>query len=173
MHWGRSVQILLGVLALVFLICLGVKWLEKKFPDDQFDERQKIARCKAYRLSDWIGKIYFSLLALYLIKQDGGEGGIATYILVLFGVVLKSLVFRVYCVLTHSDNPLGEKPFLRIILRLGIGILALGLSYRVKSLEPGVSGGIGDTGALKVLLGIDFIGLAAIDILHILWENKE
>ena len=173
MSLGSNILILLGMLALVFVICLGTRWLERRFPDDYFDERQKIARGKAYRLSDSIGEIYFFLLALYLMKQDGGEGCIAPYILVLFGVVLKLLVFRVYCVLTHSDTPLGEKPYLHIILRLSIGILALGLPYRWKSLDPGVSGGMGDAGASKVLIGIFILSWAAIDIFHILWENKE
>lgn len=41
----------LGVLILLVLVCLGAVWLERRFPGKRFDERQKIARGNAYRLS--------------------------------------------------------------------------------------------------------------------------
>ena len=63
----NAVFLLLGILALLVAVCLGVVWLERRFPGKKFDERQKIARGNAYRLSSWVGNVYFLVILAIMI----------------------------------------------------------------------------------------------------------
>ena len=42
---------ILAALAGIVLLCLGVLWVQKRYPSEEYDERQKIARGKASSLA--------------------------------------------------------------------------------------------------------------------------
>ena len=42
---------IVGILAGIVLLCMGVLWVQKRYPSEDYDERQKIARGKASSLA--------------------------------------------------------------------------------------------------------------------------
>lgn len=105
--------ILWTVLAILLLVavCAGVIWLEKKYPGEGYDERQKIARGNAYRLSFWIGFLYFFGLEIAaILNREWNGASVDLYLLLLFGITLQAIAFHIYCLLTHAALPLSENP---------------------------------------------------------------
>lgn len=102
-----------AVLAVLLLVavCAGAIWVERKYPGESYDERQKIARGNAYRLSFWIGLLYFFGLGIAaILNREWNGAAVDLYLLILFGIMLQTLTFHIYCVLTHSALPFSENP---------------------------------------------------------------
>ncbi len=108
---------LLGGLAMIVLVCIGVLWVEKKFPGKLYDERQKAARGNAYRLGFFLGLLWWFLGAL--LWDALGDWLILYFFL---GLEVQALAFHVYCLLTHAALPMSEKPWTPI---LSYGLLAV------------------------------------------------
>jgi len=100
---------LLAVLAGIVLLCLGVIYLEKKMPVKNFDERQKQAHGRAYRISYWVGLVYYLIAMLVCVNQVGKEKTIEPYLLFLFGIMLQLTVDATYRMMTNCDLPLYQK----------------------------------------------------------------
>ncbi len=100
----------LGGLAVIALICVGTLWLEKNFPGEQYDERQKIARGSAYRVGFFVGLIWLFLGVL--IWKELGDWLMLYFFL---GFEAQALAFHFYCLLTHAALPMSEKPWTAII----------------------------------------------------------
>ena len=58
-----------AALAAIVLLCLGVIWVQKRYPSENFDERQKLARGKASTLALIVGVVYFLGVCLWLLNQ--------------------------------------------------------------------------------------------------------
>lgn len=110
--------ILLGLAAIVAL-CFAALWLEKHFPMTNFDERQQIARGKAYRLSFGVGIIWIIVSILYM--SFGGNMDNMPVIL-WFSFLAQTITFHIYCLLTHAALPMSQKPMTAI---LSYGLLTL------------------------------------------------
>ena len=63
------ILLICGVLLGIVLFCLGVIYLEKKFPTEEYDERQMQAKGKASRLGMITGMIYFLVVIVILLNQ--------------------------------------------------------------------------------------------------------
>lgn len=124
----NSVFLLLGLLGLLVAVCVGIVWLERRFPGKRFDERQMAARGRAWRFSGIVGTVYYLLVFVYFLRCDSrGSFEIAPYLLMFGGIALSSLSFHIYCLLTHASLPLGDKPF-----RSAITAAALAVMYFVR-----------------------------------------
>ena len=104
----KVVGMIVGTLALVIVLCAAAVWIEKKFPGKEYDERQKAARGRGYRLSFWVGFAYFVGVALVLLQQVDGEKTVEPYLLVFIGLMLQGVVEHTYCLFTHSALPLSQ-----------------------------------------------------------------
>lgn len=115
----------LGVLSTLVLICAAVIFLERKYPSEKYDERQKIARGNAYRVSFWVGAVYYLAVIAILIQQVDSPKTVEPYLLIFCGFVLQVMVMHIYCIFTHAALPLSEKPGVAVVSYLVCGVLYL------------------------------------------------
>ena len=113
-----AVGIIILVLASIVLLCFGAVWLEKRYPVQEYDERQKAARGRAYRLSTITGLVYYTCVAFVLIFQVDGKKTIEPFLLVVMGIILQGLVLHTYSILSHAALPLSGKPVATILSSL-------------------------------------------------------
>lgn len=110
---------LLAGLSVIILLCFGVLWLERNFPMKTYDERQQVSRGKAYRLSFFVGAIWWFVSIVYL--TFGGNSDNVLLVLWL-GFFVQAMTFHMYCLLTHAALPLSQKPMTTI---LSYGLMAV------------------------------------------------
>lgn len=107
MSVGMVLLLIFGALVALVLLCLGAIWFEKRAPGEDYDERQKIDRGNAYRISFHVGVVYFLGVLIYLELSKNME----YVILLLFvGMELQLMTFHIYCLLKRSALPLSKKP---------------------------------------------------------------
>lgn len=165
--------IIIGVLASVIVLCAVAVLVEKRFPGETFDERQKIARGRGYRLGFWVGILYYVGIALVLVGQVDGEKTVEPFLLVLMGIILQAMVNHTYCLMTHSALPLSQSRIWAIFGYVVCGTLQF-CSFRIWSVRDGfalVGHGTAAWGAL--IAGCCFFYLAVLHIIQIALEWKE
>ena len=166
----QGLLITLGVLLALVLICAVTIWLERKFPSAKFDERQKIARGNAHRLSSLVGDVYGLVVLTILIRQVENEKLIEPYLLVFGGLLLQVMVLHIYCILTHAALPLSEKPGVAVASYLFVGTFYL-LSTDFSGPFPLVGKGSEVWAWLGVM--VSFYALAVMHIIYLLRREKE
>ena len=114
--------VMVGILLFLVLLCMAAIWMERKFPSEKYDERQKNARGYAYRLSFWVGAIYYLVLIAIMIRQVDRPKTVEPYLMIFWGFLLQVMAMHIYCILTHASLPLSEKPGVSIICYLFCGI---------------------------------------------------
>ena len=122
---GKIILITLASMTGIVLLCLAVIWLEKKFPGKRFDEMQISSRLKGTRAAFWIGMLYYLVTVPILIGQVDGEKTIEPYLLVTIGFLMQMMILYTYCLLTHSNLPLGDNPLVAIGSYAFIGLTQL------------------------------------------------
>ena len=126
MSTGLIVFLFAIVIAAIVVAGVLAVYLERHFPTDKYDERQKIARGNAYRFSHWTGMVYYFGLLVYFIFHTGKQEWILEpFVLIMIGILLQLQSFHIYCIMTHSALPLGEKPLPTIVGYVVLGILYL------------------------------------------------
>ena len=168
----NAVFLLLGILALLVAVCLGVVWMEHRFPGKKYDERQMAARGRAWRFSGIVGMVYYLLIFAYFLRCDSrGSFEVAPYLLMFGGIALSSLSFQIYCLLTHASLPLGDKPF-----RSAITAAALAVMYFVRS-TPDLPGFVqeswGSNFWVRLILTVFWACMALIYLIDWLREVRE
>ena len=166
----NAVFLLLGFLALLVVVCLVAVWLERRFPGKRFDERQKIARGNAYRLSSWVGNVYFLVILAIMIRWPDLTRFVEPYLLIFLGLELEVMVMHIYCIITHASLPLSEKPGMAVGCYLFVGAMYLSMN---RSNEPLCLVGYGSNRVIWLSLGIYFLALAVMHILSLLRREKE
>ena len=155
-------------------ICALTVYLEREFPSEKFDERQKIARGNAHRFSWWIGMAYYFGLMVYFVFHVGkNEWVLQPFLLLTIGILLQLQSFHIYCLMTHSALPLGEKPIPTIISNL-----VLGCMYLVQFFAYPVPDNVGYAGAdsmnlFRLLISADFFCLAILHLIAFIRDRKE
>lgn len=173
-----SVGNVFGIVALIFagimLLCLGALWLEKRFPSEQFDERQLMSRGKACGLGLSVGSVYFVTALAIMVKQVDGEKWIEPYLLVFFGVMLQTMVMSTYGVLTHSYLSFQQKPIISIV---GFGFCGAMQLITFSSHWREYGGlhlvGHGSFAWVPLIAGSCFLYLAAVLLVQYLFREKE
>ncbi len=164
---------MIGILAAIVVLCAGVIYLERKFPGESYDERQKLSRGNAYRLSFWIGFFYSLAVLMILIRQVEGEKTVEPYLLIFFGAVIQAIVYHTYCILTHSALPLSEKPVVTIVCYALTGLLQLWYIGDKAELFPLTFVGKESSVWINILCGAGFFYLALIHTINLLRKEKE
>jgi len=168
---------IIGIIAAIHIgiivLCFAVQWLEKHYPSEEFDERQKLCRYRAGRLGQWVGLIYYLIVAVILVGQVDGEKTIEPFLLVMLGIVLQVTVDHTYCLLTHSALPFSQKRTAAIAGYLFCGVLQI-LSFAIShDIHPLSLTGHGSSGWVNLIVGIDFLYLALMHVLQLLWREKD
>ena len=158
----------IGVLLALVLLCAVVIFMERKYPSENYDERQKQSRGRAYRLSFWVGLIYYFTVMCIMIFDE--IASVEPYLLLFFGFVLQIMVLHIYSVMTHAAVPLSEKPGVAIVSYLVAGVLNLLMNDYSKPI-PLV--GERSIAAIRPVLGILGLALAAMHLIQYLRDRKE
>nr|MBQ8243891.1 hypothetical protein [Oscillospiraceae bacterium] len=164
--------VILLVFAAIVLLCAGVIWLERKFPSDEYDERQKLAQGRASRLGFLTGILYFGAVTVVLLQQVEGEKTIEPWLLVCIGFFLMIMVDHTYCFLTHAALPLSQKPMTSIVCYGVAG--AIQVWYTVDAVEwvPLSLTGHGTGGWIHLLTGISFLYLSLMHLIQYLRSKR-
>lgn len=163
-------------LALVFVValCVAAVWIEKHYPGEDYDERQKLAKGRAYRLAFWTGLVYYFCVAFFFLSQAEKEKVIEPYLLVAWGLLLQVMVDHTYCVITHSALPLSQKPGMTIVSYLMCGGLQLVNFYQFY-MRYGAVSFVGADSAKWIFLtaGICFYYLVVLHAIQLLRDRRE
>lgn len=164
---------IVGVLALVMALCAAAVWLEKKFPGKEYDERQKIAKGRGYRLAFWVGILYYAVIGIVLIGQVDGEKTVEPYLLVMIGLMLQAMVDHTYCLFTHSALPLSQNRVVTVFGYVVCGTLQL-VQFRIWSKRDGLAlVGHGSSPWIWLIAGCCFFYLTVLHVIQALMERKE
>ena len=168
-----GVLVIVCVFAAIVILCAAAVWMEKKYPGKEYDERQKLARGRGYRLSFWIGILYYVIIALVLIGQVDREKTIEPYVLVLVGVILQAMVNHTYCLMTHSALPLSQNRVWAIFGYVVCGALQF-CQFHIWQERDGLSL-VGHRSAAwgALIAGCCFFYLVALHMIQMLLERKE
>ena len=175
MSTGLVVFFFAIVFAAMLAACAFTVYLERNFPSEKFDERQKIARGNAYRFCHWVGLVYYFGLMVYFTFHTGkDEWPLEPFLLLVIGILIQLQSFHIYCVMTHSALPLGEKPMPTIIgyLVLGTMWLAMYFGQYIPEDTPYLSGAE-SMNLFRLLTALDFYALAAMHLIGLLRKEKE
>ena len=164
------IMMTIGVFAAMLIFCAGVIFIERKFPSERYDERQKQARGNAYRLSFWTGMVYYLVVMTVLTFRIGKDMPIEPFLLVFGGLLLQVMVSHFYSILTNSALPLSEKPGVAVLSFSFCGILQLA-SHDYSQPIPLV--GWGSQAWVTLLAGVSFLILALLHLISILRREKE
>lgn len=164
------IMMTIGVFAAMLIFCAGVIFIERKFPSERYDERQKQSRGNAYRLSFWTGALYYLAVMVFLTFRVGKELPIEPFLLVFGGLMVQVMVSHFYSILTHAAMPLSEKPGIAVLSYLFCGILQL-VSHDYTKPIPLV--GQGSQKWVALIVGVSFLILALLHLISILRREKE
>lgn len=178
MSVGIVVLLFAVVIAFIVMACLLAVYVGWNFPSDKYDERQKIARGDAYRFSHWVGMVYWLGLLVHFVMHTGeGEWMIEPFLWLVIGILIQLQSFHIYCLVTHSALPLGEKPLPTIV-----GHFVLGGTYLMMYIDQYIpldaAEAAGYDGAmsfnlLRLLISLDFFALAVMHLIAYLRKEKE
>ena len=157
-----------GVLVALVLLCWVTIWLERKYPSENYDERQKQARGNAYRLSFWVGIVYYFTVMCVMIFGDGIA--VEPYLLLFFGFMLQIMVLHIYSVMTHAAVPLSEKPGVAVISYFAVGVMNLLMNDYS---QPFPLVGERSISSVRPVLGIFALALAGMHLIQLLRDRKE
>lgn len=174
---GKSLSYVLGVIAgilLVFLVYGILRVVTKrrgKCANAQFDERQVVARGRAYRYAFFT--VLFYLLGWGLFELAADIRLWDTYTGCFLGVFLSVTVFAVVAILNDAYFAVNEKPatYLGIfalvtVLNLGIGVWNLATGG-----EPIVEHGILTYHSVNLLVGGMFLIITIVAAVRV-WQGK-
>lgn len=168
----NTLLISFGVIAVLVLLCMLVVWLEKHGPEGDYDERQRLARGNAYRISFFFGVAYIFFLVCYLDISDSTVLPETLSTLLTVGILVELMVFHIYCLLTRAALPFSGSP---ILTSASYGLCALFnlVSYLSYSNRPGYLRNEDTFNILHLLLGICFASLAVMYLISAFWKEKE
>lgn len=175
MRLSSVIGVLVAIVAAIIGVCIAARFLEKHFPRENFDERQKIARGNAYRVSFWLGIVYNLGVLIYLSGlMDGRKPLIEPYLLAVGGFWLVTLCFHGYCLLADAALPLGQKTKGMAIGYLMIGGMQLSMALSRYRRHPVLSlVGRESHTVMMLMLGVFFLSLSAMYAIRSVWQEKE
>lgn len=175
MKLSSLIGVLVAIVAAIIGVCIAARFLEKHFPRENFDERQKIARGNAYRVSFWLGIVYNLGVLIYLSGlMDGRKPLIEPYLLAVGGFWLVTLCFHGYCLLADAALPLGQKTKGMAIGYLMIGGMQLSMALSRYRRHPVLSlVGRESHTVMMLMLGVFFLSLSAMYAIRSVWQEKE
>jgi len=139
---GANHQMLADVLRIILILALMVFILSRKSSGiKEYDERQYLARSKAYRAAFWMLAGYFFLYAFLndVCEIRWADLTTATFI----GFFLALSVFAIICIITDSFFSFRDKPgqrfiFLPVLFAANLLLFALNLADGTSILTDGL-----------------------------------
>ena len=169
----EAIGLIVGILVFIIALCAGAIWVEKRFPGQEYDERQKIAKGRGYRLGFWFGIAYYLGVSLILLWQVDGERTVEPYLLVFAGIMLQGIVDHTYCLLTHSALPLSQNRLYAVSGYVVCGALH-STQFYISSKRDGLSlVGHGSATWIWLIGGCCFFYLTLLHVIQALRERKE
>ena len=161
-------SILLGMLLLLGL-CWGLLcW--NKHAEKEYDERQSIERGNAYKISFWIGIVYY-MVVVTLGAFDGSTDTL--HLLVMLGVLIQVFAFFFCCLLTDAELPLSRKPGVAIASDfLFAAWFLVDVFWRGVSLGTKVSELV-SFDWLNLLCGLGFMMMGLMQLVQLLRNREE
>ena len=175
MSTGLVVFFFVIVVAIIVLAGILAVYVGRNFPSEKFDERQQIDRGNAYRFSHWVGMVYYFGLMVYFVLHTGeNEWVLEPFLLITIGILLQLQSFHIYCLMTHSALPLGEKPLPIIVSYFVLGGLYLVMYFGqyIPEDTPWITGAA-SYNLLRLLISLDFFALAVMHLIAHLRKEKE
>ena len=163
------------VISIIVVVCTLSIYVEKNFSSEKFDERQKINRGNAYCFSHWVGvAYYFGLLVYFVFRIGKYDWPVEPFLLIAIGILLQLQSFHIYCLLTHSALPLGEKPMPTIFGYFLLGGIYLA-QYYIQYIPKDTVGLVGadSMNLFRLLIAFDFFALAFLHLIAHLRREKE
>ena len=175
MSVGIVVLLYVAVMAAIGLAGVLAVYVGRNFHSEKYDERQQSDRGNAYRFSWLVGMVYYFGLMTYFVFHTGkSEWLLEPYLLLMIGILIQLQSFHIYCLMTHSALPLGEKPMPTIISYFLLGGLYL-VQYFYQYIPEDVVGltGAGSMNLLRLLISLDFFSLAVMHLIAAFRKEKE
>lgn len=175
MSVGLVVLLFFIVLAVIVLAGALAVYIGRNLTSKKYDERQQIDRGNAYRFSWWVGTVYYFGLFTYFVFHTGkGEWPLEPFLFVLIGIMIQLQSFHIYCLMTHSALPLGEKPMPTIIGSILLGGMYLA-QYFYQYIPDDIVGITRATSMnlLRLLIALDFFSMAVMHLIASLRKEKE
>ena len=163
------VGLVIGLLALVVLLCAAVTWMERKVPKMEYDERQKSVQGKAYALAFNVGLLYFIPVTIWqMLQAEAGKMFMEMYLILFLGIWMQMMLFNTYCIFHGAGLPLSRK----CSWALGTCLLFAGY-YFVKYV--GFRDELNRIGFhfIPLLMGVGFAYMALLYGIQMLRERKE
>lgn len=173
-----------GGLAVLAVAAVIGAWLEKKYPGEGCDERQKLIRGEAYRFSFWVGLLLDA--GLYFWLRYGFDFELGTETVLFVGVQIQIVAFHLYCLVKRMELPLARRSRWTAAVYGLIAVMnfrnffgnleyaeaydAYSKIYPDTTLTPGV---VGEDTYLMLVAGVAFAALAAIHLIQYFWERRE
>ena len=175
MFTGLVMFVFVSAIAFVVLACALAVSAGRNLSSEKYDERQQIDRGHAYRFSWWVGMVYYFGLAVYFIFHTGeGEWPLEPFLLLFIGILIQLQSFHIYCIMTHSALPLGEKPVGTIVSYFLLGSMYLAqyfLQY-IPEDTPYLFGAR-SMNLFRLLIALDFFSLAIQHLIAHLRKEQE
>ncbi len=121
-----------GGLALVIVLLLLVGaaiLLTRKKQKGNYDERQQLARGKAYTIGYWVMKVYYCVYTLMLIRVQDKQLLTSMPVSIL-GILLGLLVFVTTCIMKDAYLGMKDKYPQSLGIIAGIGLLNIGIGLK-------------------------------------------
>lgn len=161
--------IIAGALVLLAVCWALLRWDKSRIRIHEYDERQSIERGNAYKLSFWIGIVYY-LVVVTLGAFDGSTADL--HFLVMLGILIQVTAFSFCCLLTNAELPLSKKPGAAIASDLLLAVWFLFDAFR-----GGVSLGtkvseLASFGWIDLLCGLGILVMGLMQVVQ-LFRNRE
>ena len=160
----------LGMLILLGLCWALVLWDRRRIRLREYDERQNIERGNAYKISFWIGIVYY-LVVVTLGAFDGSAGNL--HFLVLLGVLIQVSAFSFCCLLTNAELPLSKKPGAAIASNFLIGVWFFFDAFRSGITLGTKLNELRSLAWIDLLCGTAMIIMGLMQIIQLLCREKE
>lgn len=174
---GKNLAYVLGVIAGILFVALFCAFFSAavkrrgKSAKAQFDERQVVARGKAYRHAFFT--LLFYLLAWGLFELATGMRLWDTYTGCFIGVFLSVTVFAVVAILNDAYFAVNERPATYLGIFALVTVLNLGIAIwnLIDGEDPIVENGILTYHSVNLLVGAMFLVILIVAAIRV-WQGK-
>ena len=169
--------ILLTVLGMLILLglCWGLlRWDKRKIKLNEYDERQNVERGNAYKISFWIGIVYY-LVVVTLGAFDKSTDDLL--FLVMLGILIQFTAFNFCCMLTNAEISLQGNTVLSIVMDFILGAHFLFKPFR-DAFRSDITFGTKVSelrffGRIELYCGVALISMGLIQLIKNLYQEKE
>lgn len=168
------ILICIAVLAVLVLICAVSLWWNRSGENKAYDERQLVEQGRARVVAGTVGEIYFFLLMVLLFDENSWlTQRIPLYLVIFIGLMIQSMVYHIYCVMTHALLPFGKSPVLTISTSVLMSLIQFGYYAMDYQMERHIPGVLDQDSLLHLILGVVFAFYALIHLIALLRKERE